>query len=344
MRLDGNLLAVTLQPADAASSPFAEVAARTDPRVPVLVLRALGLGDGLTAVPALRGLRRLTPERHIVLATAHPVARLLHAQGLVDRVLPVQHLGDAPPGLALGRHLAVNLHGRGPQSHRTLLAGAPEALLAFGCPEAGVDGPAWDDAEHEVTRWCRLVSAGGGACSSENLRLAAPSADRGDTVVIHPGAAAAARRWPADRWAALATRLTARGQQVVVTGSGDERLLCAELAESAGLPSQANLAGRLSVDELADLVARAGLLICGDTGVAHLATAFGTPSVVLFGPTPPSLWGPAVDLHLHRVLWHGDTRRDPHADRPDEGLLRITVDEVESAVADVVGHRYAGMA
>jgi ADP-heptose:LPS heptosyltransferase len=56
--------------------------------------------------------------------------------------------------------------------------------------------------------------------------------------------------------------------------------------------------------------------------VAHLASAFGTPSVLLFGPTPPAEWGPPRDPR-HRVLWAGRTG-DPHGDRPDPGLLAIT--------------------
>ncbi|WP_366246761.1 glycosyltransferase family 9 protein [Cellulomonas sp. 73-145] len=48
-------------------------------------------------------------------------------------------------------------------------------------------------------------------------------------------------------------------------------------------------AGTLTIPALADVVAHAAVLTCGDTGVAHLATALGTPSVLLFGPTPPQL-------------------------------------------------------
>ena len=55
------------------------------------------------------------------------------------------------------------------------------------------------------------------------------------------------------------------------------------------------LAGETDLLTLAATIAHARLLLCGDTGLAHLATAFGTPSVVLFGPTPPARWGPPVN-------------------------------------------------
>jgi ADP-heptose:LPS heptosyltransferase len=82
---------------------------------------------------------------------------------------------------------------------------------------------------------------------------------------------------------------------------------------------------------MAALVAGADLLLCGDTGVAHLGTAFGTPSVLLFGPTPPDLWRPLADVERHTVLWHGVGRADPHADELDPALSKIDVDEVLTA-------------
>jgi ADP-heptose:LPS heptosyltransferase len=84
---------------------------------------------------------------------------------------------------------------------------------------------------------------------------------------------------------------------------------------------------------LADVVGRAALMVSGDTGVAHLATAFGTRSVLLFGPTPPASWGPAIDRDLHTVLWHGQQAApgDPHGTRIDPALDAITVGEVLAA-------------
>jgi ADP-heptose:LPS heptosyltransferase len=69
-------------------------------------------------------------------------------------------------------------------------------------------------------------------------------------------------------------------------------------------------------------------LLSADTGVVHLATALGTRSVTLFGPTPPAWWGPAIDLELHTVLYRGSRLGDPHAEVPDEALLRVTEAEV----------------
>ena len=96
---------------------------------------------------------------------------------------------------------------------------------------------------------------------------------------------------------------------------------------AAGLDAEAVYAGRTSLVELAALVGAAARVVCGDTGVAHLATALGTPSVVLFGPTPPHRWGPPPERARHRVLWAGTTG-DPHASAPHPGLLEIDVADV----------------
>src|SRR5205823_2724259 len=102
------------------------------------------------------------------------------------------------------------------------------------------------------------------------------------------------------------------------------------VAGMAGLPRGAVLAGRTGLAGLARLVAGVALVICGDTGVGHLATATATPSVLLFGPVPPSQWGPLRDRERHTVLWSGGTG-DPHGGVPDPGLLAIAVPEVLAA-------------
>ncbi|WP_454086263.1 glycosyltransferase family 9 protein [Georgenia sp. Marseille-Q6866] len=305
----------------------------------VLVLRALGLGDALTGVAALRGVRRAWPGRRVVLAGPEGIGGWFVRLGLVDAVVPTTGL-DEP--LAVGGaagHVAVNLHGRGPQSHRLLAATRPSRLVAFASPEAGHPASADDVApefradEHEVARWCRLLTAAGGECGPEDVRLPVePAEGIADAVLLHPGAASGSRRWPVERWRELARRLSADGHRVLVTGSPAEAELCAEVAGDVGR----SVAGEHDVPGLATLVAGARLLVCGDTGVAHVATGVGTPSVLLFGPTPPATWGPALDTERHVVLWHGDGTGDPHAAELDPALAAITVDEVAAATSDLL--------
>jgi ADP-heptose:LPS heptosyltransferase len=308
-------------------------------RPTLLVLRALGLGDLLAAVPSLRALADAFPGHERLLATPSALAPVAELSGTVDGIIDARPLAPLPAELARP-DVAVNLHGRGPESHRVLLDLHPVRLLAFANPDVPeTEGlPAWRSDEPEVDRWCRLLSETGVPADPRRLGLPAPEVDppqaaRGATIV-HPGAASAARRWPIERWAAVASAEALEGRSVMVTGGPGEEHLAAAVAGMAGLPEDSVLAGHLDVAHLASAVAAAGLVLCGDTGVAHLATAFATPSVVLFGPTPPHLWGPPPDRPQHRALWKGSIG-DPHADRPDPGLLAITVEDVLEAVADV---------
>lgn len=306
----------------------------------ILVLRALGVGDLATAVPALRGLRAGFPDRELVLAAPAWLAPLADLVGGIDRVLPTDGL-DPPAWPAPSPEVAVNLHGRGPRSHRLLAAARPGRLLAFGNAEAGhADGPEWDDDEHEVRRWCRLLHWYDLPADPADLALLPPPAAAvpAGATVLHPGGKIHAKRWPAERFAVLAGALADRGHRVVLTGSVDERDLVARVAEAAGLGPDAVLAGRTGLAELAALVAAARLVVSADTGVAHLATGYGTASVVLFGPVPPARWGPPPDRPRHRVLDAADrTRIDRDWTRPGgvgtpPTLAAISVDEVLAAV------------
>jgi ADP-heptose:LPS heptosyltransferase len=296
------------------------------------VLRALGLGDLLTAVPALRALRAAYPEADLVLGAPAVYEPLMALTGTADRVRPMAGLDDVR-GEEHAAAVAVNLHGRGPQSTRLLQALEPGRLIAFAHPDCGNAGPQWQRDEHEVARWCRLVAeALRVPVDAGDLLLARPAVPPvvAGAVVVHPGAARAARRWPADRFAEFAAWANERGLTPVVTGTDAERQLARRVARAAGLGDGAVLAGRLSLVELAALVASARMVVSGDTGVAHLATAYRTPSVTLFGPTPPQLWGPPCDPR-HVALWNGRGRGDPFAATVDPALLTIDVAQVLAA-------------
>lgn len=292
----------------------------------ILVYRAIGLGDLLTGVPALRALRRALPGRQIVLAAPgaqRPLVELIHA---VDLLIPTEELApvawSGPPP-----EVAIDLHGNGPASRTLLERLAPGRLVHF-------DRGTWDPGEHERVRWCRLVAeAFAVPVDPDDVLLPPPprTSPAPGAVVIHPGAASESRRWPAERFAAVARWVTERGERVLVTGSAAERPLAEEVRRQAGLPADAVLAGITDLGSLAALVADAALVVCGDTGLGHLASAYRTPSVLLFGPTPPARWGPPPGPHT--VLWHGTGVGDPHADRPDPALLAITVDEVLAAAS-----------
>lgn len=309
-----------------------------------LALRALGLGDFLTGLPALGLLKAALPGHQLVLAAPAVFAPLVPLIPAIDRLLPageLQPIAAVPAGL----DVAIDLHGNGPASRRLLSVLRPRRLYGFADPAGEAmpysEGPAWPAAEHEVSRWCRLVTevlpapAGGwsppaGGWQAVGCLGLPPVAVPEGVTVLHPGAAAPARRWPAARFAAVAATLVDRGHRVVVTGGPAERSLARAVADAAGVPALLDL----SLPEVLALVGRARLVICGDTGLAHVASNYRTPSVVLFGPVSPALWGPPPG-GPHRVLWHGEGTGDPHGRQVDPALLAITEAEVLAAVGEL---------
>ncbi len=321
-----------------------------DSRPTVLVLRALQIGDLLVAVPALRAVRRAHPEHRLVLATSAALAPIVERIGGVDLLLPTPDPTAVPwPGAA--PDVAVNLHGTGPQSHRALDALNPRRRIGFRCGDAGPgwEGPAWDTVAaahpHERARWCALLEAVGIPADADDLRLPSPacagSTDTGSARAC-TGPRPPRRGLRGEAVARRAVRGRGRRPRRTADSGSRHRLRRRArprpaVARGAGLPVDRVLAGRTDLDALCDLVARAGLVISGDTGIAHLASAYRTPSVVLFGPVDPAQWGPPAD-GPHVALAHPATRRGARfVDEPDPALLAIGVEEVLAAAAAVVG-------
>jgi lipopolysaccharide heptosyltransferase II len=120
-------------------------------------------------------------------------------------------------------------------------------------------------------------------------------------VLLHPVAQWQSKLWPVDHWAALARRLRQAGLDLALTGSEADRPVTGAIVDQAALgPGLLDLAGRLSLRELAALLGLARMLVATDTGVMHLAAAVGTPVLALFGPTSPGRTGPHGAGH--RVL------------------------------------------
>jgi ADP-heptose:LPS heptosyltransferase len=93
----------------------------------------------------------------------------------------------------------------------------------------------------------------------------------------------------------------------------------------------------LGLGEFAAVIAEARLVVTADTGAAHLASAYGRPSVVIFGPAPPEEWGPPVG-GPHIVLTDASRRRgDTFGAQPDPALLAVTPADVLAAAGGLLG-------
>lgn len=154
-------------------------------------------------------------------------------------------------------------------------------------------------------------------------------------VLVNPGAGWGAKRWPADRYAAVAVELAQMGYSTVANVGPSESQLAETICGSANTRAFA-MTG--SIGQLIACTRRASLFIGGDTGPLHLAAALQIPVVGIYGPTDPARNGPFETRT--QVLRHPASRRD-HTRRsePETGLLTITMDNVLTAARQLLEER-----
>ena len=210
--------------------------------------------------------------------------------------------------------------------------------------------PVATQAEHVIDRACELASA----IAADPLEICAPRLpvdaaaeawcdtllqEKSSFALIHPGAGWGAKRWPPERYRAVADWLAQKGMPVFVnTGPGEEMLADAVAAGNSRVQAlQSSLA------ELIALTRRASLVIGGDTGPLHLACAAGCPVVGIYGPTDPARNGPyrfpggAECTVLRSTESRRDHRRLPD---PEAGLLQIDVAMVCAEAERLLAQRY----
>lgn len=294
----------------------------------IAVFRALMLGDLLCATPALRALRQAHPAARITLVG------LPWARALARRLSSVDDFLEFPgwPGLperptdgspAMAAFLAtmrtrrfdllLQLHGGGPIVNPLLAQCGAKRLVGF-APQTEGDFIAWPHRGTEVERLLTLTDhLGAPRCGSQldfplrdhdrelAERLCLPLGNE-RFAVVHPGAQLPSRRWPPERFAAVADSLAREGLAIVLTGSPAEAPLTRAVAAAMKAPAL-DLAGRTSLWTLGALVEWAAQVVCNDTGISHVAAALGTPSVVISSGGDALRWAPA-DRTRHQVLWH----------------------------------------
>lgn len=286
----------------------------------VLVARLDSLGDVLLAGPAVRAIAAGADEVLMLCGPqGAPAARLLPG---VDRVAvwacpwivkpapaaTLEHIGeltaivtDFAPDAAV---ILTSFH-QSPLPLALLLrqAGVPFiAGASVDFPGSLLDvrlrpGEDLDEEQPEAERALAIAAAAGFPLpvDDDGLLRVTPTPDVRDLVgdepylVVHPGASAPSREWPAAHAAAAVDLFVAGGHRVVVTGSPAERALTAFVAGTSGI----DLGGRADVAQLASVLAGADAVVTGNTGPAHLAAAVGTPVVSLFSAVvPPIRWAP----------------------------------------------------
>ena len=288
----------------------------------ILVREVNWVGDAVLTLPALDALDRRFPEAEIVVLGRPWVAGLFGGQRSVDRVLAYESAG-ARAGLRGRWALAQSLRREGfdlalvlPNSfHAAVVPWLARIPDRVGYPTDGrrvlLTHPVTADARagerHQVFRYLGLVRALGGdgealprlAVAADAIRaaeelVARQGADAGATwIAVNPGSVyGSAKRWPAERFAAVADALAARrGARVLLIGSRGEMAVLRSVARAMREPAVV-LGGQTEIGALPGLLRRARLLVTNDTGAMHVAAAAGTPVLAIFGPTDLDATGP----------------------------------------------------
>jgi heptosyltransferase-2 len=161
-------------------------------------------------------------------------------------------------------------------------------------------------------------------------------------IAVNPGASHPVNRWPERHFSALADMLSERlSARVVIIGGGEDVALAAKIsAESRSRPTV--LAGKASLLQTAAILEKCTVLVTGDTGPLHMATAVGTRVVALFGAADPGRTGPLGPEH--RVIQAEDVNCVPCRSRTcanrhyQECMEKISVEQVFTAVAEVLSN------
>ena len=273
----------------------------------VLAVRFSSIGDVLLTTPLFRAIRHRHPAAQITVLTKQAYVPLLSHNPQVLRVLGLEPGGSLTrvaaelragqfthrldlhdsvrsrmlralvpgswgtyPKHRVARALLIHAkrnryRDRRPVAERYFSAAEDLDVVPDGAPpEFGLG----KEAEREAGEWLATATLGQGR----------------PLLAAAPGAAHATKRWPVEHWRTLIRRLVDQGLDVVIVGGPDDASLGAELSHcSRG--RVVNAAGRLGLQGTGALLRRSALLVSGDTGVMHMATAVGTPVVALFGPT-----------------------------------------------------------
>lgn len=290
----------------------------------ILAVRLDHFGDVLMTTPALAAIRAARPDAHLALWCAPGSVDVAEASGLIDEALPfrapwMKH--DSPDSMDAGvRQLQAGRFDAAivfttctqsalPAATACLMAGIPLRLAhSREQPYQLLTNWVRDRDEvragmrHEVVRQLDLVCELGWSPPHDRLHFDYSEASEARAwallrshglgegrpfVVMHPGATAPSRRYPAGRFGEVADALwLRRGVRTVFTGLVGDRVLIQE-ARSASRSPCIDLGGRLNLAELGGLIANASLLVSNNTGPVHLAAALATPVVDLYALTNP---------------------------------------------------------
>jgi lipopolysaccharide heptosyltransferase II len=286
----------------------------------VLLVRLRSIGDTVLATPALLALSRFLPYAEIDILLEDWVAPVLEGFPAVNRIITVER-GNVASRARVARELrrlrydvAFNLHGGTTATILTRATGArhrvgyssyrysrlhnhaaPPANQLWGKPsthsvEQQLALLGWTGVPVTDLLPTRLAVTAEAAKSIEEKLRAEGITGGGSFALFHPAAAFETKQWAAENFARISEALAARGLKVVAVAAPGEEETIKALREHSNAPIAAFT--NLKLPEVTALAARASLFVGNDSGIAHIASAVETPSVVIFGSSNVAHWRP----------------------------------------------------
>lgn len=339
----------------------------------IAVLRCNGVGDFMFSLPALAALRCAYPSAEIVLLGKQWHAEFLAGRpGPVDRVVAVpasRGVNGEPDGEEDPEELdrffhamqqesfdvAIQMHGGGRHSNPFARRLGARLTVGMKTPDA-VALDRWIPYHHfqpEVFRHLEVVALLGAppvmleprlesrAADLEQARAVVPE-DGAPLALVHPGATDPRRRWPPEKFAAVADALSEAGARVLVHGDDSEGALVCEVL-SCMRNEAIDLAGRLSLGGLGGLLSRCAVVVANDSGPLHLAAAVGARTVGIYwcgnlinaGPVARSRRRPAIAWRINCPVCGRNTLFD-NCQHQNSFVADVPVEEVRSAALDLL--------
>ena len=280
----------------------------------ILVRGTNWIGDAVMTLPAIAKLRQLFPNAHLTLQTRDWAKGILGQANLFDEIITPTSLLDQIRAIRQRQFdLAVVFPNSFSSAFVVRLGGVTRSFgyaaerrsILLSDP---VPTPEWKDSRHEVHYYLELIAAVeksffGNTMSFHDLepRISLSDVQRLDalemlrengvdptlrTIAIAPGSTnSRAKRWLPERFAALADDLISRlNVNVVLLGSKDDKEISQRVSDMA-TQKTIDMTGRTDIVEAAAILGVVDLLVSNDMGLAHLAPAVGTKTLVIFGPT-----------------------------------------------------------
>jgi heptosyltransferase-3 len=328
----------------------------------VLLIRLRSIGDTVLSTPSILALKRFLPNAEIDILVEDWVAPLLDNHPLINKVV-VMKRGGLPTRLRTaielrqtGYDVVYNLHGGTTATLLTRATGA-KYRVGFGTYQYSqlynYQSPSplllWgQNKTHSVEQQLALLGWTGVPVTDRPRTQLGISPDAAATVekslseagltdrkiaLIHPAAAFATKRWSIENFAKVAEHLVERGFAPVAIAAPNERELLDELQSLSAVQL---FTFDFALPEVTALAARAKLFVGNDSGIAHIAAAVDTPSVVIFGSSNIAHWRPWTRMSSEVVFeqlpcqpCHGYfCEKFPEP----ECILRIPVSRVTAAI------------